>query len=301
MPSLSEYRTKIKSVQSTQQITKTLKMIAGVRLARAQKQVQDSAYYSTGLQQLLFGLATPQFISDHAESPEAGAWLRFFEAYGPARGEPAVNMGLLVITSDKGLCGGFNTVILRRAMDTLRCLKAGRVSLFLLGRKAQEHFRRLGMIAEKEYSLAGFPSVNAAAAAIAADIAGWYARNGRAQVDVICNEFKSVIKQQVVQRRLLPIAAPDAQPGAGAAKILFEPQADELVRNLLPQYVQSQVFRAVQESLSAECAARMNAMDNASKNAQELIESFTLTMNKMRQGIITRELTEIVGTSEALK
>jgi F-type H+-transporting ATPase subunit gamma len=295
MPSLAEYRTKIKGIRSTQQITQTLKMIAGVRLAKAQKHVSDTVHFADGLQTLLFDLISSGVALSGAGAEENQQRFAPFLKNGSSG-----KIGVFVIAADKGLCGGFNNNTCRKAVDYMKARPQSSFSVYCAGRKASEFFRRIGKPPETEYPSVTLLNAQERSAAIARELTESYERDNLSELVIIYNELKSAIRQIVVVRELFPLKLPEnycRTPG----EWIMEPDAPSILSELIPRYVESRVYQALVESYASESAARMNAMDNASKNAQDLIDNFTLVMNKLRQAQITRELTEIVGTSEALK
>jgi F-type H+-transporting ATPase subunit gamma len=290
MPSLIDIRRRIRAVRSTQQITKAMKMVAASRLRRAQDRILGARPFAQQMLRVLNGLAARVDPSAHpllAERAErrSGA--------GPL---------LIVITADRGLCGSFNTNIVKSAGEFLR-REAGRpVALGLVGRKGRDFFRRRGV--EVRFELVNlFARLQFSdAQTIASYAIDEFVTEAADGVYLLYNEFKSVLQQRVVVEQLLPIPrrepAGAGRPGA-AVDYLYEPDPDEILRTLLPRHVQMQIFRALLESAAAEHAARMMAMDAATKNSAELIEKLTLNMNKVRQAAITREIIEVVSGAQA--
>ncbi|OGS18651.1 MAG: ATP synthase F1 subunit gamma [Elusimicrobia bacterium RIFOXYA2_FULL_40_6] len=287
MASISVLRRKIKGFKSTQQITKAMKMIAGARLARAQKNIINARPYAVKMQQLLSDL------SARASEIEAAS-------YPLLKKQVSKKIGLIIITGDKGLCGGFNNNVIRKAMEFINQQPGAEIKAFVVGRKAQEYFRRLNISASGEYSNIFSKLGFVHAELIGQDLIRIYTAENLSKIVMIYNEFKSVISQQVVQVELLPVEKPK-QSKRSSIDFIYEPQKDKILESLLPRYVKTQVFRALLESYAAELSARMNAMDNATKSATELIEDLTLHMNKIRQANITTEIADIVGAVEALK
>lgn len=286
MASVSEFKLKIKSIRSTQQITQTLKMIAGARLAKARRHVSDARLYFERGESLVNELLACTSAAGCTDLPALAV---------PRQSGPA---GVIVICGDKGLCGGFNEAVLSAARSVQARCGHG-TELFAVGRKAGEYFRR--------YGDGPVHSVATSEAAGAAGLRGFlsavlteYERKGLREVRVVYSEIKTVMHQEVRDVRLVPVEAGYADRPAAPDRI-FDPCAGDILRRVVPEYVLWKLRLAVVESCAAEQAARMNAMDSASRNAAELIEHFTLSMNTLRQSLITRELAEIVGTSEALK
>ena len=210
-------------------------------------------------------------------------------------------MLLFVVTADKGLCGGFNSTLIRKAGSVI-AESEQEVALALIGRKGRDFFARRGFeVRYEEINL--FNRVTYTHAQSMAGVAIEQFTSGDAtRVDIVYNEFKSVIQQNVVVERLLPIPRlePDQDAAASLTDHLFEPTAQEIFDDLLPRHVETQCYRALLESAAAEHAARMTAMDSATNNATEMVEELTLYMNKVRQATITRELIEVVSGADAL-
>ncbi len=295
MASLREIRRKIKSVKSTQQITKAMKMVAAARMRRAQGSILASRPFALKLEQAVSQLSRAQAATE-AEGASA-AYAAFFTPR--SQGRPC----LVLVTSDKGLCGAFNTNLIRAAIDWLRRQKGAPISMAVVGKKGRDFIHRLRdshprLLAE----LSGiFPKVSFAhAELLGKPLLDAYLTGEISSVSVIYNEFKSVASQKVVEYPLLPVAPPAAAGQEASVEFLFEPRREELLAALLPRAFKAQLYRILLESQAAELAARMNAMDSASKNAGELIGSLTLGLNRTRQGIITREIAELVGGAEAL-
>ena len=206
---------------------------------------------------------------------------------------------LVLVTADRGLCGGFNANLMRAALGYLRQHPDQDIHLWCVGKKGRDFFRRFYKKIEREYVNVFQRLTFAHADVMGDDLMESFLNTDTTEVVVLYNEFKSRLQQKLTFRRLLPIAkVPEAAP---AQDFLYEPNRDELLKALLPRFVKGQLFRILLESQSAELAARMAAMDSATKNAKELISELTLTMNKVRQAAITRELAEIVSGAEALQ
>lgn len=284
MPSLIDLRRRIRAVKSTQQITKAMKMIAASRLRRAQDRVVAARPFAQGMRKVLNRLVT-------RVEPDAHPLLRV----------PDTSAGrtlLIVMTADRGLCGSFNSNILKTAGQFIVSEgQAHEVSLGLVGRKGRDFFRRRGFDVRLEQvgifqRLTFGHAVEIANAAIDEFVSG-----NVTGVHLVYNEFKSVMSQRVVLERLLPIATVDAEEAS--VDYLYEPQAEEIFRDLLPRHVQAQVYRALLESNAAFYAAQMTAMDAATRNSAEMIDNLTLYMNKVRQAAITREIIEVVSGAAA--
>jgi F-type H+-transporting ATPase subunit gamma len=292
MPSLIDLRRRIRAVKSTQQITKAMKMIAASRLKRAQDRVIAARPFAQRMLKVLNGLVS-------RVDQEAHPLLRL-----PPQGSGRPL--LIVITADRGLCGSFNSNVIKAAGQFILSEAPGRnIALGLVGRKGRDFFRRRGF--DVRYETVGiFQKMTFADAIDIADAAIEDFTSGAASsVYLVYNEFKSVMTQRIVVERLLPIPRLEgeaAQQGEGAAPTvdyLYEPAPEDIFRDLLPRHVQIQVYRALLESNAAFFAAQMTAMDAASRNSTDMIENLTLYMNKVRQAAITREIIEVVSGAAA--
>jgi len=282
MASLKAIRKRISSVRNTQQITKAMKMVAAAKLRRAQEAVVQSRAYVEKLAGVVAGLASEASLREHTLVRERS---------------PEGRVMLIVLTSDRGLCGGFNTNLIRLAEKFLATPERTAV-LGTIGRKAHDFYKRRSVEIVEHV-----PATGAAPIELARDIvARAVARFVNDEVDAIYllfSRFRSAISQVPTLERLLPIEAPAASDDP--REYLFEPDRNAVIESLLPRYVEVKVFQAVLESIASEHGARMTAMESASKNANDMIERLTLEMNRARQATITKELMEIVGGAEALK
>jgi F-type H+-transporting ATPase subunit gamma len=290
MPSLIDIRRRIRAVKSTQQITKAMKMVASSKLRRAQERILSARPFARQMLHVLNSLAS-------RVDPAAHPLLAVHDEQAPD-----AHVMLVVIAADKGLCGSFNTNIIKRAGAFIAERRDGEVVLALVGRKARDFFRRRGFEARCErvnlFSRLGYPDAQAIAKTAMDDFMAGHV----AAVYLAYNEFKSVLRQQVVVEPLLPIPRLDLESLEPAARVeyLYEPSPQRILDDLLPRHVEVQVYRALLESSAAEEAARMVAMDNATKNASEVVGDLTLYMNKIRQAAITREIIEVVSGAGAL-
>ncbi|HMD37075.1 MAG TPA: ATP synthase F1 subunit gamma [Vicinamibacterales bacterium] len=299
MPSLIDLRRRIRAVKNTQQITKAMKMVAASKLRRAQERVLSARPYAVQMQRVLASVASRVDPSIHPLL---------------AVREPRSNARTLVvtITGDKGLCGSFNTNVIKAAgayivEHPMPC------TLGLVGRKGRDFFARRGFAVLFE-QIGIFQKLRYDDARAIAQTAVEAFLSGEAdRVMVVYNEFRSVMTQRVVVYQLLPVARADVDAtGTGPRPIspgsdptaqidyLYEPSAQEIFNQLLPRYIEVQVYRALLESNAAFFAAQMTAMDTATKNSAEMIGTLTLYMNKVRQAAITREIIEVVSGAEAL-
>ena len=306
MPSLLDLRRRIRAVKSTQQITKAMKMISASKLRRAQERVVGARPFALHMQRVLNSVASRVDSSTHPLLAEREP-------------SPDAKILLIVITADKGLCGGFNTNVIKAAGSFIGAADRGPVCLGLVGRKGRDFFKKRGFEVRIE-EVGIFQKVKYADAQRIAQAAIEEFTSGRAStVFLVYNEFKSVMQQRITTEQLLPIpkqdepvraeasgangtARSEGAPGSSEdVEYLYEPGPLEIFADLLPKHIEIQVYRALLESAAAEHAARMTAMDAASKNSGEIIDTLTLYMNKVRQAAITREIIEVVSGASAAK
>jgi F-type H+-transporting ATPase subunit gamma len=287
MPSLIDLRRRIRAVKNTQQITKAMKMVAASKLRRAQDRIVSARPYALQMQRVLSRVAS-------RVDPSAHPLLAVREV------GPASKTLIVIVTADKGLCGSFNTNIIKAAGGFIRASQQV-CTLGLVGRKGRDFFGRRGF--EVLYEQIGiFQKLRYQDAQAIAQTSIEAFVSGRVdRVVLVYNEFKSVMSQRVVVDELLPIARADVGgPSGPEVDYLYEPSPQEIFNQLLPRYIEVQVYRALLESSAAEHAARMTAMDTATKNSADMISSPTLYMNKVRQAAITREIIEVVSGAQAL-
>lgn len=295
MASLRELRRKVKSVKSTQQITKAMKMVAAARLRRAQGRILGARPFANKMTDLLADVLwqVSDADGDGVMSPHE---LQHPLLYGNPEGP----RGLLLITADRGLCGGFNTSLIKKGLEFLRENKGEAVELMTVGRKARDYFRRVGAPIRHEYVGIFNQLTYSQAELIGQDVMNFFLQGRAKDVTLVYTEFKSAIQQNVVATTLLPLTPPDRPvEDRRVTPFIYEPVRSQLLDALFPRYLKAQVFRALLESYASEMGARMTAMENASKNAQELIEGLTLAANKIRQAAITKEISELVAGAEA--
>jgi F-type H+-transporting ATPase subunit gamma len=298
MPSLKAIRTRIASVKSTQKITRAMKLVAAARLRRAQDAIVGARPYANALQEAVAEVAV-----------RAGA-----ESHPLLDQRPVKKIGLVVLTSDRGLAGGFNANIFRGVqrfvVEQSAVPEPPAVASYVVGKKGRDFFRRRkNSIVAHEFAGAAGNVAEARAQEVALTILEVFQTAQVDSVYLVFNEFKSAIQQRVVVEPLLPLVAGRLAAGAavssaaagGQIDFLYEPDKKQLLDALLPMYVQSQVYRALLESIASEFGARMTAMDSATTNAKEVIARLTLQYNRARQAAITKELMEIVSGAEALK
>jgi F-type H+-transporting ATPase subunit gamma len=290
MPSLIDMRRRIRSVRNTQQITKAMKMVSAAKLRRAQDKAIAARPYAAMLRQILANVAEAA-----AQSPDSGD--------NPLLAvRPEKRILMLVISADRGLAGGFNGNLLRMALRFAQAHSSEELTFELAGKKARDFFRKRNVRITGEY-IDLFRTVKFEdAERIAGSIIERYAKAEIDAVYLFVNEFKSVMASNLATTKLLPLDVPQqASHGTNqTADYIYEQNPGEILATLLPRYIKTQVYRALLESAAAEHAARMTAMEAATKNASEMIDKLTLTMNRVRQASITREIIEIVSGAAAL-
>ncbi len=286
MSTLRVIRKRITSVKNTQQITKAMKMVSAAKLRKAQEAIIAARPYARKMKEAVFDLA---YRVDQSAHP-------LFTR------REVKKQGILIITSDRGLCGSFNGNIIRTLRKYLNQEESNfeSVSLYTVGRKGTETFSREGKFVKKDYpGILGKVKFQHAEE-IAKDLTEDFVSGEVDEVIVLFNEFQSAISQNTIQETLLPIEV-EREEGAFPVEFLFEPDKDTILEMLLPRYVATQIFRYLLESVAGEHGARMTAMDAATNNSTEMIEKLTLKMNRARQATITRELMEIIGGKEAIE
>jgi|TARA_B100000315_G_scaffold245911_1_gene272536 F-type H+-transporting ATPase subunit gamma len=290
VPSLLDLRRRIRAVKSTQQITKAMKAIAASRLRKAQDRILGARPFAQQMHRVLSGVAAQVDTSAHP-------LLARRALDGPER--PIL---LVVVTADKGLCGGFNTNIIKEAGGVITNAVQRQVSLGLVGRKGRDFFGKRGFDVRFELVNIFTQLKYSHAQAIARAAIEAFTENEVDSVQLVYNEFKSVMQQRVVVDQVLPIRPLDgtADQDELLPEYLYEPGPAAIFDTLIPRHVEIQFYRALLESAAAEHAARLTAMDAASNNATDMIEDLTLYMNKVRQATITREIIEVVSGAEAL-
>jgi len=296
MANLQDLRRRVRSVRNMQKITKAMKMVAAAKLRRAQERVVAARPYANTMMRVLERLAARAGDFHHPLLDERGD----------------EHLVVALVTADKGLCGGFNTNLNKAAQLFIREHPGKTVELVTIGRKGRDFFRRRPVkILSEHINVTARTVDHDDAAAIARELMAAYTAEGSTidKVFLIYNEFKTVLSQRVTVRQLLPIS-PDALGGEAAeakssgerevlVDYLYEQPPAQIFGDLLPRYVETQVFYALLESVASEHGARMTAMESASKNAGEVIEKLTLNMNRVRQASITREIIEVVSGAQA--
>ena len=293
MPNLLDIRRRLKSVKNTQQITKAMKMVSAAKLKRAQDRVVTARPFANKMIEVLGELAGRTDENFHHPLLDERGDQRYL---------------VVLITADKGLCGAFNTNLIKAAQAFVKEHAGKTIEIVAVGRKGRDFFRRRGVLNGEYIGLTGKGRVDfAEAIEVARDVIKRFTETQELdKAFVIYNEFKSVLQQRVVVEQLLPVsraksdseASPTSQPVSLVDYIYEQPPA-EMFSQLLPRLIETQIFRALLESVASEQGARMTAMDSASKNASELIDTLTLNMNRVRQAAITNEIIEVVSGAAA--
>ncbi len=291
MPSLIDIRRRVRAVKSTQQITKAMKMVSASKLRRAQERMLHARPFAQQMLRVLNSVAARVNPAAHP----------LLQARDDQR--EGARIMLVVITADRGLCGSFNTNIIKTAASFIVDNPGREIALGLIGRKGRDYFIRRGFdVRYERVNLFSQLDYTDAQRIARAAIETFVAEQSDS-VYLVYNEFKSILQQRVVIERLLPIPRLEGfehQEPAARAEYLYEPDPQRIFDDLLPRHVEVQVFHALLESAAAEQAARMAALDTATKNSAEMIDQLTLYMNKVRQAAITREIIEVVSGAQAL-
>lgn len=287
MIGLKALRRRIASIKSTQQITRAMKMVAAARLRRAHERIIEARPYADKMREVL------QSLSLRTDPTTHPLLVR----------REMKRVELLAIATDRGLCGSFNQNVFRRVEQFMRenHTKYAEISLTIVGRKGLDYFRRRNVPIIRDYA-GRFREIDyPVAATIGKDLVEDYTNEAVDGVFLVYNEFRSPLVQRVMVKDLLPIEPLEVDSDYYAPEYIYEPSADAILSELLPRYVEVQIFRALLESLAGEHGARMTAMGAATENAQEMMEKLALVYNKARQSAITKEMMEIVGGVEALR
>ena len=290
MPSLKQIKRRISSITSTEQITRAMKMVAAAKLRRAQENIIKARPYSHKLRDVIRDLAGR---CDRSLHPLLAV-------------REAKEIGVVVVTADRGLCGGFNTSIIRRATREIKEFQKidPEIHLVTIGRKGSDFFKKHGYDVIQSHNQLFHDLHFGVAAAIGESLVDLYLKNDLDYIYLVYNEFKSAIQQNVVVEQLLPII-PEEFEGehtlSSGVDYIYEPDPLSVLSGVLPLYVNVQMWRVFLESNAAEHGARMTSMENATENARELIDSLTLAYNKARQTAITTELLEVVAGAESMK
>jgi F-type H+-transporting ATPase subunit gamma len=284
MPSLIDLRRRIRSVKNTEQITKAMKMVSAAKLRRAQERVIAARPYANLMREMLADLAAAARSDERAaESP----WLAVRELR---------RIDLVFFSSDTGLAGAFNSNLLKASQKFFEDHRGAEITLTLVGRKGRDFYRRRGAkVLSEHINIAARPTYQDAAG-IAGEVIRRYREGETDAVFVVNNEFKSVMSQRLAVMQLLPVNLPE---GKEVKDYIYEQSPVDMLDRLMPRYVEVAVFRALLETVASYQAARMTAMDKASSNARDVIDSLTLNMNRIRQAAITKEIIEVVSGAAA--
>jgi F-type H+-transporting ATPase subunit gamma len=284
MPSLLDIRRRIRSVKNTQQITKAMKTVSAAKLRRAQERVFSARPYAEQLRKILGNLTSRLENVSHP----------LLEV------RPEERILFVVVTADRGLCGAFNSNVIRAAQGFIRDHHGQTLDFVTVGRKGRDFFRRRGAALRADF-INIFSKLNYGHAKdISETIVQAYANTEVDAVYIVYNEFKSVIQQRLVVEKVLPLSRGELSDSAPQIEYIFEQPPQEIFNRMLPRYVEVQIYRALLESAASEHGARMASMETASRNAADMIDMLTLNMNRIRQAAITREIIEVVSGAGAL-
>lgn len=316
MATLKEIRKKIKTTQSIQKTTKAMQMIAVARFQKAQQQITSSRPYALKIQHLLSDMLNKTGLLCTSESflatetteknpREKNSCRISFREMHPVKvshpfliGGTSSKEGILIITSDKGLCGAYNTNIIKKAYEYMKSKNIADLEIFVIGKKGLDSFKRNGISIKHEYFnvFKNFSSVKAEI--IADEISKTFNDMRLRSFNIMYAEYISIFYQPIVIKQLLPISTPMRDETMFSFDYIYEPSRKTIVDKLLNRYLKSEVFKILTEAYTSEVATRRNSMENANKNSMEIISELSLVMNKLRQQQITTELTEIMGASE---
>ena len=291
MPSLDDLRKRIKSVKSTQKITKAMKMVAAAKLRKAQDNAEKGRQYSEKMNNIILNLSSS--ITDKENAPKLLV----------GSGNKKIHL-CIVLTADRGLCGGFNTNIVKKAKSFFTKIKSeGKVlKIITVGSKGYDQLKRVygNKIIEK-ISFKDSKVVNYLDAEIVGKkIIGLFEKNEFDICTIFYNQFKNVITQIPQEQQIIPLKSSEVKKNSVEENYEFEPEEDEILSNLLPKNISTQIFKAMLENSASEQGSRMSAMDNATRNAGELVDKLTINYNRSRQAAITKELIEIISGAESL-
>ncbi|MFH1550978.1 MAG: ATP synthase F1 subunit gamma [Planctomycetota bacterium] len=294
MPTMRDIKRRIKSITNIRQITRAMKMVAAAKLRRAQERMLNMRPYAREIERILLRILPELNIVDHPLLVEH---------------EDPQKIGALIISSDRGLCGGFNTNLVRKVQAFLKENSGKEVTCMAVGRKIERFLKRTGVDLLDSYVGVMDELTYTLAYNISEKINEDFCKGRIETVYLIYNEFKSVMSQNLIVKKILPLdivhlksLIPPEERGEGQSGVFeYEPESDEFANLILPRYLSTMIYRAFLESYASELSARMTAMGNATKNGEDMISSLTLTFNKARQAAITKEILEIVGGAEALR
>ena len=289
MPSLIDIRRRVRSVKNTQQITKAMKMVSAAKLRRAQERVVAARPYATMLEQMLAS------VSGAARGNDKASELPLLAV------RPEKRVQLILVTADRGLAGGFNTNLIKAAQKFLAEHAGKDIVIEAVGRKGRDFFAKRAKLSGEHIGLVNKVAklTYAETQAVTQRVTERYIKGEIDSVYLIYNEFKSVMTQKLTETKLLPVQMKNSSDSP--QDYIYEQSPDVLLGTLLPKYIENSVYRAILESIAAEQAARMTAMDSASSNAADVIQKLTLYMNRVRQASITKEIIEVVSGAAALE
>ena len=289
MPSLIDIRRRVRSVKNTQQITKAMKMVSAAKLRRAQERVVAARPYATMLEQMLAS------VSGAARGNDKASELPLLAV------RPEKRVQLILVTADRGLAGGFNTNLIKAAQRFLAEHAGKDIVIEAVGRKGRDFFAKRAKLSGEHIGLVNKVAklTYAETQAVTQRVTERYIKGEIDSVYLIYNEFKSVMTQKLTETKLLPVEMKNSSDSP--QDYIYEQSPDVLLGTLLPKYIENSVYRAILESIAAEQAARMTAMDSASSNAADVIQKLTLYMNRVRQASITKEIIEVVSGAAALE
>jgi F-type H+-transporting ATPase subunit gamma len=287
MSNLRDIKRRIKSVKNTQQITKAMKMVSAAKLRRAQENIVAARPYAEKMQEMIASISSK---------------LPAEESHPLFTAKEEGKIEVVVITSDRGLCGGFNSGLIRLAENFIDEHSDREIIFNFIGKRGGEYFKRRDINIGKSIPIGNKAPGYELASVVARDIIASYKQeeDGTNEVYAIYSEFQSALVQHPTVQKILPMEPPEGE-AEEQSELIFEPDPKEVLDSLLPKYVEGQIFRSLLESAASEHGARMTSMDSASKNASSMIDSLTLQYNRVRQAAITKELMEIISGSEALK
>jgi F-type H+-transporting ATPase subunit gamma len=283
MASLRDLRRRIKSIKSTQQITKAMKAVSAAKMRRAQESVLAARPFARRMRDVL----------GRVGSASVGLKHPLLAVREPNK------VAYVIVTADRGLCGGFNANIIKKAVQEMK--DRPNVEVVTIGRKGRDYFRRRGYNIAQQYVGIGETADIGLARRVAQFVMDKYAAEEYDEVYLIYSQFVNVLVQKPVVQKLLPVEPPEGEDDGKRVDYIFEPDAEQIMGQLLPMYVENAMFQALLESKAGEHSARMTAMDNATSNAADMIDRLTLSMNRARQAAITKEISEIVGGAAALE
>jgi F-type H+-transporting ATPase subunit gamma len=285
MASLKDLRRRIRATKSTQQITKAMEMVAAAKLRRAQQRAQAASPYAAKITQMLGNLAGAASELEHP----------LFKT------REVKTTALVVVTAQRGLCGAYNTNVIRLAEQRLRAAEPGSIQLVLVGKKGRDYFRRRSYPILATY--VDFPAEASLdfARELTQDLTKLFLDGTVDRVEVLYTHFVNAIVRKLMTEVFLPVGGGETVGGSGDSGAIFEPDAESIFAELLPRYATAKLYAAIADARASEESARMVAMGSARKNAGELVDRLTLQRNRLRQALITREIAELVGGAEALK